>query len=309
MIILVTGGSGFLGSFVMQELRDKYPDSKIISIRSSQYNLISRSETQKMYEQNEPDVVIHLAATVGGIGANMINPGRFFYDNISMGLNIVDCARIYNINKVIFVSTVCAYPKFTPAPFLESSMWDGYPEETNAPYGIAKKAIMVMLQGYRSQYGLKSSVLVPTNLYGPNDHFDPKISHVIPALIKKFVDAKNNNENFVEVWGDGSATREFLYAGDAANGIVRSIDMVDDPEPINLGSGYEISIRDLAEKVRSFVGYGGDIVWNASKPNGQPRRVLNTDRAKELLGWVAQTRFDDGLKSTIDWYVSREHKI
>lgn len=309
MRILVTGGSGFLGSFVMQELRDKYPDSKIISIRSSQYNLISRSETQKMYEQNEPDVVIHLAATVGGIGANMINPGRFFYDNMSMGLNIVDCARIYNINKVVFVSTVCAYPKFTPAPFLESSMWDGYPEETNAPYGIAKKAIMIMLQGYRSQYGLKSSVLVPTNLYGPNDHFDPKISHVIPALIKKFVDAKNNNENFVEVWGDGSATREFLYAGDAANGIVRSIDMVDDPEPINLGSGYEISIRDLAEKVRSFVGYGGDIVWNASKPNGQPRRVLNTDRAKELLGWVAQTRFDDGLKNTIDWYVSREHKI
>lgn len=306
MNILVTGGSGFLGSFVVERLKDYYADRvvNVVVPRSKDYDLVDLGRVNDLYKDFQPDVVIHLAARVGGIGANMENPGKFFYDNISMGINIVECARKYSIKKVVFVSTVCSYPKFTPVPFSEDSMWDGYPEETNAPYGIAKKSIMVMLQGYCSQYKLKSAVLVPTNLYGPRDHFDPKISHVIPALIKKFVDAKNNKDKTVMVWGDGSATREFLYVDDAAQGIVDSIDKIDSPEPINLGSGYEISIKDLSEKIKEFVGYEGNIEFEKSKPNGQPRRFLSTQRAFDKLGWKATTDFDSGLKNTINWYLS-----
>lgn len=305
MNILVTGGFGFLGSFVVERLQQNYAEGvSIVCPRSFEYDLVDIIQTNNLYKKYKPDIVIHLAARVGGIGANMENPGKFFYDNISMGINVVECARQHDVKKVIFVSTVCAYPKFTPVPFKEDSMWDGYPEETNAPYGIAKKSIMVMLQGYYSQYNLKSAVLVPTNLYGPRDHFDPSISHVIPALIKKFVDAKNNNDKEVMVWGDGSATREFLYVEDAARGIVDAIESVDSPEPINLGSGYEISIKDLSEKIKLFLGYEGDIVFEKSKPNGQPRRFLSTERAFNKLGWKATTDFNSGLKNTIDWYLS-----
>jgi GDP-L-fucose synthase len=305
MNILVTGGSGFLGSFVVERLQQNYAKGVgILCPRSFEYDLVDITQTHNLYRSYKPDIVIHLAARVGGIGANMENPGKFFYDNISMGINVVECARQHDVKKVIFVSTVCAYPKFTPVPFKEDSMWDGYPEETNAPYGIAKKSIMVMLQGYCSQYNLKSAVLVPTNLYGPRDHFDPNISHVIPALIKKFVDAKKYNDKEVMVWGDGSATREFLYVEDAARGIVSAIDNVDSPEPINLGSGYEISIKDLSEKIKLFLGYQGDIVFEKSKPNGQPRRLLSTERAFNKLGWKATTDFNSGLKNTIDWYLS-----
>ena len=305
MNILVTGGSGFLGSFVVERLQQNYAGGVgIFCPRSFEYDLVDMTQTNNLYRNYKPDIVIHLAARVGGIGANMENPGRFFYDNISMGINVVECARQHDVKKVIFVSTVCAYPKFTPVPFKEDSMWDGYPEETNAPYGIAKKSIMVMLQGYYSQYNLKSAVLVPTNLYGPRDHFDPNISHVIPALIKKFVEAKKNNDKEVMVWGDGSATREFLYVEDAARGIVDAIDSIDSPEPINLGSGYEISIKDLSEKIKLFLGYEGDIVFEKSKPNGQPRRFLSTERAFNKLAWKATTDFNNGLKNTIDWYLS-----
>jgi GDP-L-fucose synthase len=304
MKILVTGGSGFLGSFVIDNLKKKYSsDIAIYSPRSSEYDLVNKNDVDKLYKNTSPDVVIHLAARVGGIGANESNPGKFFYDNMSMGLHMVEGAREYNVNKFIFVSTVCGYPKFTPAPFKEEDMWNGYPEETNAPYGIAKKAIMVMLQGYHSQYGLNGVVLVPTNLYGPRDHFDPSVSHVIPALIKKFVDAKESGNKNVMVWGDGSATREFLYVDDAARAIVESVDKIDDPDPINLGSNYEISIWDLAKKVGLVVGYDGEIVFEKSKPNGQPRRLLNTDKALNKLGWKASMDFDTGLRNTVEWYL------
>lgn len=305
MNILVTGGYGFLGSFVVERLQQNYTEGvDILCPRSFEYDLVDMTQANNLYRNYKPDIVIHLAARVGGIGANMENPGRFFYDNISMGINVVECARQHDVKKVIFVSTVCAYPKFTPVPFKEDSMWDGYPEETNAPYGIAKKSIMVMLQGYYSQYNLKSAVLVPTNLYGPRDHFDPNISHVIPALIRKFVDAKKNNDKEVVVWGDGSATREFLYVEDAARGIVDAVDNVDSPEPINLGSGYEISIKDLSEKIKLFLGYEGGIVFEKSKPNGQPRRLLSSERAFNKLAWKATTDFNNGLTNTIDWYLS-----
>lgn len=304
MNIVVTGGSGFLGSFVVQEIGKRYNGHTIISLNSKDYNLVNSASVHSMYKNLKPDVVVHLAAVVGGIGANRVNPGRFFYDNMAMGLNMVEGARLYDCKKFVFVSTVCSYPKYARAPFVEDEMWDGYPEETNAPYGIAKKATMVMLQGYRSQYGLSGAVLVPTNLYGPNDHFDPQISHVIPALIKKFVDAKDNNDKVVKVWGDGSATREFLYVEDAARGIVAAIDSVDDPVPINLGSGYEISIRDLSYKIKSMVEYNGAVEFEADQPNGQPRRLLNTDRAKKLLGWRAVVDFDSGLQNTISWYLN-----
>lgn len=305
MKVLVTGAGGFLGNFVTSELQKKLPEScEIFTPRSKDYDLVDRNMVDEMYVDYKPNIVIHLAAEVGGIGANMENPGRFFYANASMGINMVEGARVSGVDKFIFVSTVCGYPKYAKAPFLENEMWDGYPEETNAPYGIAKKGVMVMLQGYYEQYGLKSATLVPTNLYGPNDHFDPKISHVIPALIKKFVDAKDTGAKVVNIWGDGTATREFLYVEDAARGIVESIDKVDNGEAINLGSGYEISIGELAIKIKQFVGFDGEIEFEKNKPNGQPRRFLDTSKAKSLLGWEAKVSFDDGLKNTIDWFMN-----
>lgn len=305
MKILITGASGFLGSFVLDRIKNKYStDIEIYSPRSFEYDLIDYNMVNDMYSKYKPNVVIHLAAEVGGIGANMENPGRFFYANASMGINMVEGARVYGVDKFIFVSTVCGYPKYAKVPFLESEMWDGYPEETNAPYGIAKKGVIVMLRSYYEQYGLKSASLIPTNLYGPKDHFDPKISHVIPALVKKFVDAKGNGEKVVNIWGDGTATREFLYVEDAARGIVEAVDKVDNAEEINLGSGYEINIKDLAEKIKNIVGYEGSIQFEKQKPNGQPRRFLDTSKAKKLLDWEAKMDFDNGLKNTIEWFLN-----
>ena len=303
MKILVTGGSGFLGKYVVKTLHDscfKYDD--IFVCRKIDFDLTNNDDVKRLYSTYQPDAVIHLAAEVGGIGANIDNPGRFFYANMSMGINMVENAHIFNVEKFIFVGTVCSYPKFCKTPFVEESIWDGYPEETNAPYGIAKKSIMVMLQAYKKQYGLRSCVVVPTNMYGPFDNFKDESSHVIPSLIKKFVRAKLNNEESVTCWGTGKATREFLYVEDCARGIVTGLKLIDDPLPINLGGGFEISMENLAYKIKDIVEYEGAILWDKSKPDGQPKRLLNVNRAKKLLGWESLVNFDEGLKKTIDWY-------
>ena len=301
MKILLTGASGFLGQSVLEKLLNSgYRD--IVYPRSYQYDLVDNNQVETLFKRNKPDRVIHLAADVGGIGANMKNPASFFYNNICMGINLIHNCYLFNVKHFTFVSTVCSYPKFCEAPFREESIWNGYPEETNAPYGIAKKSVMVMLQSYKAQYGLDGCCLVPTNLYGPRDNFDDSKSHVIPALIKKFIKAKESGAKEVVCWGTGKATREFLYVDDAAEAIVRGMEKINDPSPINLGSGYEISIGDLVQKIGEFVGYEGEIVWDTSKPDGQPKRFLDTSRAKRLLDWEANTVFDDGLKNTIKWY-------
>lgn len=299
--ILVTGGAGFLGSFVIEELR-KVGAKKIFIPRSKDYNLVNSQDVKRLYKDSDPDIVIHLAATVGGIGANREHPGKFFYENIMMGVQMIEQARIHGVEKFVQLGTVCAYPKFTPVPFKEEELWNGYPEETNAPYGIAKKALLVQLQGYREEYGLNGIFLLPVNLYGPRDNFDPKSSHVIPALIKKMVDAKINNLNKVEVWGTGKASREFLYVEDCARAIVLATQKYNKPEPVNIGAGFEITIKDLVSKIKNIIGYKGRLVWDKSKPDGQPRRSLNTNKAEKEFGFRAQTSFDDGLKRTIEWY-------
>jgi len=299
--VVVTGGNGFLGSYLIKKLESQ-GCSEILIPRSSEYNLIDRDGIIAMYEDMKPDVVIHLAAVVGGIGANMENPGKFFYDNLMMGTQLMEYGRQYKIDKFVAIGTICAYPKFTPVPFKEDDIWIGYPEETNAPYGLAKKMMLVQSQAYRDQYDYNSIFLLPVNLYGPRDNFDPASSHVIPALIRKFEEARINNDPEVSVWGDGSASREFIYADDAAEGILRATELFNDSEPVNIGSGMEITIKDLVTKIKEISGYEGKVVYDTSKPNGQPRRCLDTSRAEKLFGFKSYTEFDEGLKNTIEWF-------
>jgi GDP-L-fucose synthase len=300
--IVVTGGSGFLGRFVLERLR-AHGATEIFVPRSRDYNLCYREEVERLYTEQQTEIIIHLAATVGGIGANRSNPGRFFYENMAMGLHVIDEARRYGaLQKLVIVGTTCSYPKHTPTPFCEEELWNGYPEETNAPYAIAKKALLVMAQGYREQYGLHSIYLIPGNLYGPGDNFDLQQSHVIPALIRKFVHAKETASPTVEVWGTGRPSREFLYVEDAAEGIVSAALRYDGKDPVNLGTGSEIRIRDLVDEIRKLVGYEGEIVWNSSQPDGQPRRRLAVQKAMQEFGFQAQTDLKTGLAKTIEWY-------
>lgn len=299
--IVVTGGNGFLGTAIVARLKAKGYDN-IFTPRSREYDLRHEAAIRRLYETAKPTMVIHLAAVVGGIGANRENPGKFFYDNAIMGIQMIEFARQYAVKKFVAVGTICAYPKFTPVPFREEELWNGYPEETNAPYGLAKKMMLVQSQAYRAQYGFNSIFLLPVNLYGPGDNFDPSSSHVIPALIKKCVEAKAQKADHIEVWGDGSATREFLYVDDAAEAIVSAAEKYDGAEPVNIGAGFEISIKDLIQLIVRLTGYQGKILWDASKPNGQPRRMLDTSRAEKLFGFKAKTRFEEGLKRTIAWY-------
>ena len=301
--IVVTGGAGFLGRCVCAELaRRGVPPERVLVPRRRTYDLTREEDVVRLYEDAAPSVVLHLAAEVGGIGANREQPGRFFYANMAMGLHLIEHARRRGVKKFVQVGTICAYPKFTPVPFREEDLWNGYPEETNAPYGIAKKALLVMLQAYRRQYGLNGIYLLPVNLYGPGDNFDPRTSHVIPALIRKFCEAVDSGAEEVVVWGTGSASREFLYVEDAARGIVLATERYDGPEPVNLGAGFEITIRDLAEKLRALIGFRGRIVWDKTKPDGQPRRCLDTRRAAESFGFRATTPFDEGLRRTVAWW-------
>lgn len=299
--VCVTGAGGFLGKCVVAQLRAS-GCRNVFEVRHRDYDLVRGEDVERLYREVKPDIVIHLAAVVGGIGANRENPGRFFYENIMMGVQLMEAARQGSVEKFVQLGTVCAYPKFTPVPFKEDDLWNGYPEETNAPYGIAKKALLVQAQGYRDQYGLNAIYLLPVNLYGPGDNFDPASSHVIPALIKKCVDAVEQGEGVIEVWGTGSATREFLYVDDAAEGIVLASEVYNGREPVNLGSGQEISIRELVHLIAKETGFNGRIIWDTTKPDGQPRRALDVSRAAELLGFHARTDFVDGLRQTIEWY-------
>jgi GDP-L-fucose synthase len=301
--IVVTGGAGFHGKAVCRVLaaRGVAPE-RIFVPRRADYDLTVESAVERLYDDARPDVVIHLAAEVGGIGANMAHPGRFFYANMAMGLHLVEHARRRGLAKFVHTGTVCAYPKHCPIPFREDDLWNGYPEETNAPYGVAKKAIFVMLDGYRREYGLQSAVAVPVNLYGPGDNFDPASSHVIPALIRKCEEARVVNAPEVVCWGTGAATREFLYVDDAAEGIVRAAELMEEPVPINLGGGVEIPIRDLVVKIAAACDYAGRIAWDATKPDGQPRRGLDISRARQLLGWEPRQDFDAGLAKTVTWW-------
>ena len=305
--IIITGGTGFLGQHLMDRFKERGVSiHQILIPLIEDYDLTHEADVIRMYETLQPDIVIHLAAEVGGIGANRENPGRFFYANMAMGLHLIEQARIRQLDKFVQVGTICAYPKFTPVPFKEEDLWNGYPEETNAPYGIAKKALLVMLQAYRQQYGLNGIYLLPVNLYGPGDNFNPASSHVIPALIKKCVDAIDAGQDSIECWGTGSASREFIYVADAAEGILRATEKYNGPEPVNIGAGFEITIKDLVEKIVKLTGFFGEILWDPSKPDGQPRRCLDTSRAKDTFGFEAKTDFETGLKATIDWYLNNK---
>ncbi len=299
--VVVTGGAGFLGRVVCQKLQTR-GCTQIGVPRRRDFDLTTEVGVREMYDRLEPDVVLHLAAEVGGIGANREHPGRFFFANAAMGLHLIEEARIRDLRKFVQVGTVCAYPKFTPVPFLEKDLWNGYPEETNAPYGVAKKSLFVMLDAYRQEYGMASSVVVPVNLYGPGDNFDPRSSHVIPALIRKCIEAIDSRKKQMVCWGTGSASREFLYVDDAAEGILRAAEELDDPIPVNLGTGQEISIRNLIDLIAELTGFQGEVVWDGTKPDGQPRRCLDTSLAEELLDWRAKVGFREGLAQTIDWY-------
>ena len=302
--VCVTGGSGFLGQVVTRLLEEAGAD--VFIPRHADYELTEAESVERLYHDARPDVIIHLAAEVGGIGANRNNPGRFFYANMAMGLHLIEAARRHGLGKFVQIGTVCSYPKHTPVPFREESLWDGYPEETNAPYGVAKKALLTMLDAYRDQYGLSGVYVIPVNLYGPGDNFDLETSHVIPAMIRKFASAADAGEPTVTLWGTGSASREFLHVEDAARGIVMATMAYDEPDPVNLGTGHEITIRELAELIRLKTGFEGEIVWDATKPDGQPRRGLDTSRAQERFGFEAEIPLEKGLQDTIDWWRSRE---
>ena len=299
--VCVTGGAGFLGSHLIENLKSRGATDIFIPT-IEEYNLVEVADIQRMLDDGKPDLIIHLAAHVGGIGANREHPAEFFYDNLMMGVQLIHEAWKRNVEKFVAIGTVCAYPKFTPVPFKEDDIWNGYPEETNAPYGLAKKMLLTQSQAYRQQYGYNSIFLIPVNLYGPRDNFRPESSHVIPALIKKCVEAVAKGEKEVVIWGDGSPTREFIYVEDAAEGIVLAAEKYNDSEPVNIGSGYEISIRDLAELIARLTGFEGKLVWDTTKPNGQPRRGLDVSRAKESFGFEAKMSFEEGLRKTIDWY-------
>lgn len=304
--VLVTGGTGFLGVHVCRGLRQR--SVELVVPTHAEYDLTEQRAVRSLLAKERPDVVVHLAAEVGGIGANRANPGRYFYANAAMGMNVIEESRLIGVEKLVQVGTVCAYPKHTPVPFKETDLWDGYPEETNAPYGVAKKALLVMLQAYRAQYGFNGIYLLPVNLYGPGDNFDPETSHVIPALIRKFVDARETGADHVDVWGTGSASREFLYVEDAARAIVIATERYDGAEPVNIGTGREIRIRDLVDFIAAITNYSGEIRWDSTKPDGQPRRMLDTSRAKEYLGFEAQIDLEEGLRNTVAWWQAHRHQ-
>jgi GDP-L-fucose synthase len=302
--VCLTGGSGFLGSFVTQKLYERGANHVFVP-RYEEYDLTRQEDIDRMLGDGQPDLVIHLAALTGGIGANRARPAEFFYKNLMMGVPLMHKAWEQGVKKFVAIGTICAYPKYTPVPFKEENLWDGYPEETNAPYGLAKKMLLVQAQAYREQYGFNAIYLLPVNLYGPRDNFDLETSHVIPALIRKCIDAQKKGAREVVLWGDGTPTREFLYVEDAAEGILLAAERYDGPEPVNLGSGNEISIRDLAESIAQLTGFEGEFIWDTSKPNGQPRRGLDVSRAEKYFGFRAQTPFEEGLSRTIEWY--RQH--
>jgi GDP-L-fucose synthase len=301
--VIVTGGNGFVGKYLVTGLRGR--GALVFTPDHSKYDLVNRDDIIKMYSDFPADIVIHLAARVGGIGANMKNPGGFFYDNLMMGVQLLEYARQFNISKFVALGTVCSYPKNTPIPFREDDLWNGYPEETNAPYGLAKKMMLVQSEAYRQEYDFNSIFLLPVNMYGPGDNFDPESSHVIPALIKKCVDAVKNNDDEITVWGDGSATREFLYVEDSARGIMLAAEKYNKSDPVNLGSSFEISIKDLVEIIVKETGFTGIVKWDTSKPNGQPRRKLDTSKAKKEFGFSSNTSFKEGLSKTIKWYTNQ----
>ena len=299
--VIVTGGAGFLGHFVVDRLKT-YPQLDIVVPRSSDYDLVSEANVKRLLSDVRPDLVIHLAAVVGGIGHNQKNPGRFFYDNLMMGAQLIEQSRLHGVKKFVAMGTVCAYPKHTPTPFKEDDLWNGYPEETNAPYGLAKKMMLVQSQAYREQYGFNSIFLLPANLYGPGDNFDLETSHVIPALIRKCIEARQTGSPFIDAWGSGQVSREFLYVEDCADGIVRACALYNDPDPVNLGSGQEVFIKDLVEMIARLTHFPGEIRWRSDRPDGQPRRRLDTSRALEKFGFRARTSLEEGLKRTINWY-------
>ncbi|NQT30040.1 MAG: GDP-L-fucose synthase [Candidatus Saganbacteria bacterium] len=305
--VTVTGGAGFLGSYVIEKLRERGCRNVFVPLIED-YNLTEMYAVKRMYLESKPDIVIHLAAVVGGIGANRANPGRFFYENMMMGIQLIEQGRIFGVEKFVALGTICAYPKFTPVPFREEFLWNGYPEETNAPYGLAKKMLLVQSQAYRAQYGFNSIFLLPVNLYGPRDNFNPQSSHVIPALIKKCVEAKRKGDKKIVAWGTGKSSREFLYVEDAAEGILLAAEKYNKSEPVNLGAGFEIKIKELANLIVKTTGYKGEISWDTSKPDGQPRRCLDTNKAKKEFGFTSKTNFEEGLKKTVKWYEQTRKK-